>query len=41
MKNSKHRIVAALNLYFECRVVRKTQSQLEKLIGEEVSDAMI
>ena len=41
MKNSKHTIIAALNLYFEGLSVRKTQRQLKKLIGEEVSDATI
>ena len=41
MKVSKHVIIAALNLYFEGLSVRKTQRQLKKLIGEEVSAATI
>jgi transposase-like protein len=41
MKNSKHVIVAAMNLYFDGLSVRKTQKELKKLIGEEVDAATI
>ena len=41
MKNSKHVVVASLNLYFDGLSVRKTQKELKKLLGEEVSGATI
>lgn len=41
MKTGKHVIVAALNLYLDGLSVRKTQKELKKLLGEEVSGATI
>ncbi len=41
MKVSKHVIVAALNLYFDGLSVRKSQKQLEKILGEKVNEATI
>ena len=41
MKVKKHVVVAALNLYFDGLSVRKTQKQLEQLLGEKVNSSTI
>lgn len=41
MKAGKRMIVAAWNVYFEGLSVRKMQSQLRKLLGEDVNEATI
>jgi transposase-like protein len=41
MKVKKHVIVAALNLYYDGLSVRKTQKQLEQILGEKVNEATI
>ncbi|MGH9879577.1 MAG: IS6 family transposase, partial [Nitrososphaerales archaeon] len=41
MKVKKHVVVAALNLYFDGLSVRKTQKQLDQLLGEQVNSSTI
>ena len=41
MKVKKHVVVAALNLYFDGLSIRKTQKQLDQLLGEQVNSSTI